>query len=282
MVILNIKYGVLSMHELNNINTVLCEKANRIKLGLLCFGHAKVGKEWNGKIYNSIHSRLYYIVNGNAYIITANNDKIVFEPGYWYLIPSGCSFVYGCDTSMEHLYFHLKLHDVDGLDLLSKFPSPVRQKTNNDKSDFFIGLLPSDNMLNSMKIHNEVYSVLISVLEKYDLNLKNKELSPCVTKAIRYIKQHLSVQLQVDDIAKHAYVSRSTLTKKFNKELSMSIIDYIYNSIMFEAGQLLSNSNISVLAVSEKFGFSDQFYFSKRFKAKFGMSPREYRKMPII
>ena len=270
------------MHEINNINTSLCEKASRIKLGLLCFGHAKVGTEWNGKIYNSIHSRLYYIISGSAYIITSSNDKIVFEPGCWYLIPSGCSFTYGCDESMEHLYFHLKLHDVDGLDLLNNFPSPVRWETADDNSRFFIGLLPSDSILSSMKIHNEVYSILISILEKYDLNLKDREFSPCVRKAIRYIKQHLSAQLEVDEIAKHAYVSKSTLTKKFNKELSMSVINYVYDAIMFEAGQLLSNSDMSVFAVSEKLGFSDQFYFSKRFKAKFGMSPREYRKMPLV
>ena len=270
------------MHEINNINTALCEKASRTNLGLLCFGHAKVGTEWNGKIYNSIHSRLYYIISGNAYIITSSNDKIIFEPGCWYLIPSGCSFVYGCDESMEHLYFHLKLHDVDGIDLANKFSSPVRWQSEKDNSDFFIKLLPSDNILNGMKVHNQVYSILISIIEKYDLNLKSKELSPCVTKAIRYIRQHLSAQLEVEEIARYAYVSKSTLTKKFNKELSMSVINYVYDTIMFEAGQLLSNSNMSVFAVSEKFGFTDQFYFSKRFKAKFGMSPREYRKMPLI
>ena len=53
--------------------------------------------------------------------------------------------------------------------------------------------------------------------------------------------------------------------------------EYINDTIMFEAGQLLLKTGLSVLAVSEKYGFSDQFYFSRRFKEKFGMSPLKYR-----
>lgn len=44
-----------------------------------------------------------------------------------------------------------------------------------------------------------------------------------------------------------------------NSELSKSINEYIYDIIMFEASQLLLKSNVSMLAISEKFGFSDQF-----------------------
>lgn len=270
------------MHEINIINTVLCENTNRIQLGLLCFGHAKVGSEWNGRIFNPVHSRLYYIADGNSYIVTADNDRINLEKGSWYLLPSGCSFVYGCDNSMEHIYFHLKLHDMDGMDLLRKFSSPVRLTAHTENTDFFISKLQSSNVLDGMTIHNKVYSVLLDMLAKYDLNLKSKEFSPCVTKAISYIRRNLSAQLTVDEIASHAFVSKSTLTKKFHKELSMSVTGYIYDTIMFEAGQLLSQSDMSVFAVSAKFGFSDQFYFSKRFKSKFGMSPREYRKMPVV
>lgn len=270
------------MQKFNAINTSLCESTNRIRLGLLCFGHAKVGTEWNGKIYNPVHSRLYYIVNGSSYIITDQNDKIELEKGNWYLLPSGCSFVYGCNDFMEHIYFHLKLYDVDGIDLLRKFSSPVRLTPQINTADFFIDKIRSYDIADGLKIHHTVYSVLLSILEKYDLILKNRKFSPCVEKAIEYIRRNLSAQLTVEEIAAYAYVSKSTLTKKFNQELSMSITNYVYDTIMFEAGQLLSQSNMSVLAVSERLGFSDQFYFSKRFRAKFGMSPREYRKISPV
>ncbi|MBQ6998423.1 MAG: helix-turn-helix transcriptional regulator [Clostridia bacterium] len=267
------------MENFNTINTSLCESTNRIQLGLLCFGHAKVGTEWNGKIYNPIHSRLYYIADGGSYIITDENDRIELQKGNWYLLPSGCSFTYGCDSFMEHIYFHLKLYDVDGFDLLRKFSSPVRYCDENADIDFFIEKSRSFNITDGLKVHNCVYSVLLSIIEKYDLNLKSRKFSPCIEKAMEYIQRNLSAQLTVEEIASYAYVSKSALTKKFKQELSMSITNYVYDTLMFEAGQLLSQSNLSVASVSEKLGFSDQFYFSKRFKSKFGMSPRVYRRI---
>ena len=37
-----------------------------------------------------------------------------------------------------------------------------------------------------------------------------------------------------------------------------------------------------VTMLREKYGFTDQFYFSKRFKKHFGVSPREYRRKMLI
>ena len=58
----------------------------------------------------------------------------------------------------------------------------------------------------------------------------------------------------------------------------MSVNEYIYNTIMAEAERLLMTGNISIHELSQKFGYSDQLYFSRRFKEKFGIAPREYRK----
>jgi AraC-like DNA-binding protein len=57
----------------------------------------------------------------------------------------------------------------------------------------------------------------------------------------------------------------------------MSVNEYICNTILAETELILSTRNISILELSHKFGFSDQFYFSRKFKEKFGVSPREYR-----
>jgi AraC-like DNA-binding protein len=39
----------------------------------------------------------------------------------------------------------------------------------------------------------------------------------------------------------------------------------------------LCNRNLSIAEVSNLVGFSDQSYFDKRFKERFGKPPREYR-----
>ena len=62
----------------------------------------------------------------------------------------------------------------------------------------------------------------------------------------------------------------------------MTIGNYIDETILFESEQLLTKSELTVLQISEKFGFCDQFYFSRRFKAKYGDTPQKYRRQRPI
>ena len=48
---------------------------------------------------------------------------------------------------------------------------------------------------------------------------------------------------------------------------------------MARCEELLCDTDLSLSEISERFGFCDQFYFSRRFKAKYGETPRDTRKM---
>ena len=267
---------------MHNINTILCQTANQIQLKLLMFGHAVIDPEWKGYIYNPVYSRLYYICSGEAFVKAMDGEVYCLKPGRWYLLPAGFSFEYGCEKQMEHVYFDLKVCGFDGIDLVGNSERPVLFVPEKDKSKLFDSCAERAGISDALKMQQEVYSVLISMIEENDIKISSREFSPCVLKAIKYIKRHLSSKLSISEIAENAYVSKSTLAKHFSKELSMSVHEYISDALMFEAGQLLTQGTLSILEISEKFGFSDQFYFSKCFKQKFGMSPREYRKTKLI
>ena len=79
------------------------------------------------------------------------------------------------------------------------------------------------------------------------------------------------------EIAEQIFVSESKLTKGFRHDLGMSIGTYIDHKIIFEAEKLLADCNYPMIDISEKFGFCDRFYFSRRFKEKTGQTPRQYR-----
>ncbi len=260
------------------LNPTLCENLNRIRLTLLYFGHANVDTNWKGKNPSPDCSLLYYIVSGSAELYHGKNQTLTLEPGHWYLLPAGFSFEYACHDHLEHIYFHLKLSSVDRMDLLRNCSIPCRLTPEEDPVPFFTHCLQSHDIIDGLKMQQAVYALLLNFIADNNIKIINYEYSPCVSAAIRYINQNLSVRLTVSEIAESAFVSKSTLEKRFKKELATSVHDYINDTVMFEAGQLLSKTKLSVLAISEKFGFCDQFYFSKRFKHKFGMTPRDYRK----
>lgn len=262
-------------------NISLCEKTNHIRLVLLYIGHAIVGREWQGTIINPDVSRLYYISKGNAVILGKDGSRTELTEGKWVLLPAGFSFDFSCGAHMEHIYCHLKLCDLDGLDMLASYPAPAVFDVPGIDERYFIEHLQNTDITSGLLLRHRIEEVLLTFLSDQEIRIEYNQYSPCVVKAIKYIKRHLSAQLTVSEVAEHVFVSNSTLTKRFKTELSKSVGEYINDTIMFEAGQLLLKTNLSILAVSEKYGFSDQFYFSRRFKEKFGMSPMKYRRSVV-
>ena len=261
-----------------NVNYDLCKQVNRVKLNLIAFGHARVGNEWNGFVSSPVFSRLYYIVGGNSAIAPQSGEKTKLAVRKWYLIPTGCSFDYECDGDMEHYYFHLKLCDFDGTDLLRKCKKPLSIDMEEDVVKFMKKCIDSENFLDGLKLHETALNVLLAILKRHSVEIRTENYSPCVMKAIRYIRENLSVQLTISEIAENIFVSKSTLTKHFKNELSMSVNEYVYDLVMSGAEHMLKTGDETIQTISERFGFYDQFYFSRRFKEKFGQSPREYRK----
>lgn len=264
-------------------NTEICKYGNRLHLEVLTFGHAGVDTEWFGNVVSPVYSRLYYITDGSFQIKTKEAEEIDLESGHWYLIPSGYSFSYRCKESMEHFYFHVKLCDFDGTDLLRNGSGPMcLSPLKNIDTAFLLKCLDSRALTDGLVLRQTVLDILITFMNRYGIAIHTEDYSPCIYKALLYIKQNLSMQLTISEIAENIYVSKSTLTKHFQKELHMSVNGYICNTIMAEAERLLKTSNISIHDLSQKFGYTDQLYFSRRFKEKFGKSPRAYRKEVLL
>lgn len=275
------KYGDLRMHIFSN--PAICKSGNRLHLEILTFGQASVDPEWYGNVISPVYSRLYYITDGAFTIRTPDSKEILLESGNWYLIPSGYSFSYTCSKSMEHFYFHIKLCDFDGTDLLRNCDALLRLASKNEVDcEFLHKCLSSTVLSDGLRLRQTVFDILIYLLDMYGVSVRTEDYSTSIYKALVYIKQNLSMQLTISEIAENIFVSKSTLTKHFQKELHMSVNEYICNTIMADAERLLMTSNISIRDLGQKFGYTDQLYFSRRFKEKFGKSPREYRKEMLL
>ncbi len=263
-------------------NTSFSTSANRINPYLLSFGHATVDAGWNGSVFSPVFSRLYYIMDGSFFIKGSDGKKIELKKGNWYLIPAGYSFTYVCEKAMEHFYAHIKLCDFDGADLLRSCHSPLSLKIEKCTPYTMIKSIESNNITDGLSVRQTVFGIILKFIKTYNISISSEDYSPIIYNAITYIKQNLSMQLTISEIADCVFVSKSTLTKHFKKELKMSVNEYICNTIMSEAQRLLTSTNISIFSISQKFGFSDQFYFSRRFKEKFGITPSEYRKKQLL
>lgn len=98
-----------------------------------------------------------------------------------------------------------------------------------------------------------------------------------VEHAIEYIKFSYKRGINVSDIADYIGISRTYLNSSFQKEFGLSVQKFLIDYRMHKAANLLMSTTLTVNEISSEVGYEDPLTFSKAFKKKFEMSPKNYR-----
>lgn len=98
-----------------------------------------------------------------------------------------------------------------------------------------------------------------------------------VNRAIDYINETYMKDITVADIADHLGISRTHLNHVFQDALNLSVQNFLMTFRMERAAILLTDTSDSVKEISRRVGYVDPLVFSKAFKRKFGISPKQYR-----
>lgn len=100
-------------------------------------------------------------------------------------------------------------------------------------------------------------------------------------KLIALIEQHLSESdYGVEQLAKDLCMERTGLYKKLKTLTDESPVSLIRKVRLEKAAEMLkssANDAMTVNEIAERTGFASPSYFTKCFKAKYGVKPSEYR-----
>lgn len=96
--------------------------------------------------------------------------------------------------------------------------------------------------------------------------------------AMKYISEHYTRQISIDDICRELGYSKSTVLAAFKREFGDTINSQLNNLRLTHAKRLLEEGKLTINEIALTTGFANQSYFSKVFSAKYGISPSEYRK----
>jgi LacI family transcriptional regulator len=105
-------------------------------------------------------------------------------------------------------------------------------------------------------------------------NLIDERLST----ALRFIRQHLTEEIGVDDLLEAVPASRRSLERLFQSHLGRSPAEEIRRARINHVKWLLLNRNLSLAEIADKCGFSSFRSFASAFRRDVGMSATAYRK----
>lgn len=93
----------------------------------------------------------------------------------------------------------------------------------------------------------------------------------------RIISENITVEISRDELAKAVYMSPDYLTKLFKRETGVALSEYIIQKRLALAKNLLMTTNLSIVEISQRTGFSYSSYFVRIFKKKTEMTPQQFR-----
>lgn len=96
---------------------------------------------------------------------------------------------------------------------------------------------------------------------------------------IDYIKDNLSRDISLTDIAAHSELSQATINRLFREHLETSTMNFIHQKKIERAKHLLLVTDLPVSDIGPHIGINDVYYFSRFFKKMTGHSPTEFRRL---
>ena len=109
-------------------------------------------------------------------------------------------------------------------------------------------------------------------------SVKKLEDNPIIKKVCGYVDQNLAQDISLEQAAEYAGVSSFYLSKLFKEEKGETFINFITDKRLEKSRQLLAETQLSIKEITAQVGYNDQNYYSRIFKGKYGLSPKEYRK----
>lgn len=96
---------------------------------------------------------------------------------------------------------------------------------------------------------------------------------------LQYISSNHNIRVTAGRISEELGCSVSTVSHMFKRRSGSSISEYVEKLRLDEEKWLLKQSMLSVTEVSASLGFCNPAYFAHVFKNKFGVSPKEYKRL---
>lgn len=132
----------------------------------------------------------------------------------------------------------------------------------------------SDIYSSREKVINLLNYILLEIKDILDFESNNKH----IIEIIKYINMNISEPISLSTISSHINLSKEYISYIFKKETGKTVTDYINERKLFIAKEMILGTNYALSYISERLGYENYSYFTKVFKKRFDISPKELRK----
>lgn len=152
-----------------------------------------------------------------------------------------------------------------------------------------IAIHHGDEFLEKFHIHawrcktvDEIFSYLCMMIGesiKLIAQQKEQEETRPIRLAKQYIQENYMKPISLEDISNIVGFSPTYFSTLFKKVSGTNFVDYLTETRVNKAKELLRETNLNIAEICEQVGYSDLKHFTKSFRKNTGLKPSEYRKL---
>lgn len=123
----------------------------------------------------------------------------------------------------------------------------------------------------------QIFAQHLSMISNQVVVQQTNAEPPVISRAKEFIKQNLTEDISLGQVAKAVNTSTFYFCKMFKKATGINFTDYVSRQRIESAKNLLLNPNLRVSEIAYEVGFQSLTHFNRVFKKVIGQSPTEYR-----
>ena len=233
--------------------------------------------------------------------ITAEGRDYVYEPVRYLVFARGMRFqsrVLQASSAEPFVSFILQLDPVTVKSVSMEIPpEPVHERaaggatgsaaylsaSENTLLDPVLRLLqaqdaPGDRaVLTPIYLREITYRLLCAEQRARLLTAAWSERNPdAMVEVIHYMREHISEQITVAELARVAMMSPSALSSGFAEATGLSPYKYLKRMRLDRSSELLIEGGVSVGEVAARVGYTSLSHFITEFRRRFGVTPHRY------
>ena len=275
------------LYSLNLIQAPICTR----------FGRMTQQNRWNRQgITQKNVNLLVYVVSGSA-VFAIEEERHFVNTGDVLLIPANTAYSADTEGMCDYYFFHFTgnlepvataqpypqmekdfsfdlphfdhrritlTQKTDTADINAKFYGYITECEDLHNSATYSGRLAIDTVLCRLLL-------MLSQIAEQQYFVTGYPI--VLDKMLSYIRKNLTRSMTTADLCEYCGVSESYAARVFKKHLNTTMTQYITDQKLSYACELMQNTGMNVSQIASYLGFCDVFYFSRRFKEKYGKAP---------
>lgn len=227
--------------------------------------------QFENNVSQTIEAGEISVVNPRViHSVTAQKNKALVL-----LIPSDLLEKY--IPAHDFLEFHVDMHPDDQVNITRL------ERLKKIFTDMYIvyDIRPDAYLL---KFNSLLYDLLYTLVHSYSVRLTDKDIikrNRSINKVkdiMRYIENHHSEKIVMEDIAAHFGYNPDYLSRLFKKQLGITVMQYLYEIRLNKIVHDLGETDHSIGYIFDAHGCTNHKYTMQLFKERFKCTPKEKRR----